>query len=201
MSEKRGIQFVLTTAIGGVVFLIPVVVLVVVIAKAIGFMMVVAKPMADWLPVDTIGGVALANVIAGVALVLVCFLAGLLARHALASAFVGQLESKVLVNVPGYLMVKSLVSGFDESRIAGLKPVALQLGTAERVGYEIEKLPDGRSMVFIPSPPNPFSGITQVLPPDQVTYLDVSLKQIMEVTENFGHGVHEILAKKKQADA
>jgi uncharacterized membrane protein len=201
MSEKRGIQFVLTTAIGGVVFLIPVVVLVVVIAKAIGFMMVVAKPMADWLPVDTIGGVALANVIAGVALVLVCFLAGLLARHALASAFVGQLESKVLVNVPGYLMVKSLVSGFDESRIAGLKPVALQLGTAERVGYEIEKLPDGRSMVFIPSPPNPFSGITQVLPPEQVTYLDVSLKQIMEVTENFGHGVHEILAKKKQADA
>lgn len=201
MSEKRGIQFVLTTAIGGVVFLIPVVVLVVVIAKAIGFMMVVAKPMADWLPVDTIGGVALANVIAGVALVLVCFLAGLLARHALASAFVGQLESKVLVNVPGYLMVKSLVSGFDESRIAGLKPVALQLGTAERVGYEIEKLPDGRSMVFIPSPPNPFSGITQVLPPEQVTYLDVSLKQIMEVTENFGHGVHEVLAKKKQADA
>lgn len=201
MSEKRGIQFVLTTAIGGVVFLIPVVVLVVVIAKAIGFMMVVAKPMADWLPVDTIGGVALANVIAGVALVLVCFLAGLLARHALASAFVGQLESKVLVNVPGYLMVKSLVSGFDESRIAGLKPVALQLGTAERVGYEIEKLPDGRSMVFIPSPPNPFSGITQVLPPDQVTYLDVSIKQIVEVTENFGHGVHEVLAKKKQADA
>lgn len=201
MNEKRGIQFILTTVIGGVVFLIPVVVLVVVIAKAIGFMMVVAKPMADWLPVDTIGGVALANIIAGVALVLVCFLAGLLARHALASAFVGQLESKVLVNVPGYLMVKSLVSGFDESRIAGLKPVALQLGTAERVGYEIEKLPDGRSMVFIPSPPNPFSGITQVLPPDQVTYLEVPIKQIMEVTENFGHGVHEILAKKKQPDS
>lgn len=201
MNEKRGIQFILTTVIGGVVFLIPVVVLVVVIAKAIGFMMVVAKPMADWLPVDTIGGVALANIIAGVALVLVCFLAGLLARHALASAFVGQLESKVLVNVPGYLMVKSLVSGFDESRIAGLKPVALQLGTAERVGYEIEKLPDGRSMVFIPSPPNPFSGITQVLPPDQVTYLEVPIKQIMEVTENFGHGVHEILAKKRQPDS
>ena len=201
MNEKRGIQFILTTVIGGVVFLIPVVVLVVVIAKAIGFMMVVAKPMADWLPVDTIGGVALANIIAGVALVLVCFLAGLLARHALASAFVGQLESKVLVNVPGYLMVKSLVSGFDESRIAGLKPVALQLGTAERVGYEIEKLPDGRSMVFIPSPPNPFSGITQVLPPDQVTYLEVPIKQIMEVTENFGHGMHEILTKKKQPDS
>ena len=200
MSEKSGIRFISSTVIGGVLFLIPVVVLVVVITKAIDFMMVVAEPMADWLPVDTIGGVALANIIAGVALVLVCFLAGLLARHALASAFVSKLESKVLVNVPGYLMIKSLVNGFDESKVAGLKPVALQFGTAERVGYEIEKLPDGRSMVFIPSPPNPFSGITQVLPPDQVTYLDVSLKEIMEVTENFGHGVHKILARKKQAE-
>ena len=200
MSEKQGIRFILTTVIGGVVFLIPVVVLVVVITKAIGFMMLVAQPMADWLPVDTVGGVALANIIAILILVLICFLAGLLARHALASTVVGQLESRVLVKLPGYLMIKSLVSGFDESQVAGLKPVALQLGTAERVGFEIEKLPDGRSTVFIPSQPNPFSGITQVLPPEQVSYLDVSVKQIIEVTENFGHGVHDVLARKKHTE-
>jgi len=200
MSDKNFTRFLITTSIGGVFFLIPVVILGVTLAKAVGFMRTVAEPMAGWLPIDTIGGVALANIIAAVAVVLVCFIAGLIARHALASAFVDRLESKVLANVPGYLMLKSLVAGFDESKVAGLKPVALQLGTAERVGYEIEKLPDGRSMIFIPSPPNPFSGITQVLPPEQVTYLDVSLKDVMEVTENFGHGVHRILAKKKQAD-
>jgi len=200
MSDKKFSNFLITTTIGGVFFLIPVVILGVVLAKAVGIMMAVAEPMADWLPIDTIGGIALANIIAATALVLVCFISGLVARHALASAFVDRLESKVLVNVPGYLMLKSLVSGFDENKMAGLKPVALQLGTAERVGYEIEKLPDGRSMVFIPSPPNPFSGITQVLPPEQVTYLDVSLKDVMEVTENFGHGVQKILAKKKQTD-
>ena len=201
MSDKKFSNFLITTTIGGVFFLIPLVILGVVLAKAVTFMMAVAQPMADWLPVDTIGGVALANIIAVLALVLLCFLAGLLARHALASAFVERLESKVLVNVPGYLMIKSLVSGFDESKVAGLKPVALQLGTAERVGFEIEKLPDGRSMVFIPSPPNPFSGITQVLPPDQVCYLDVPIKQVMEVTENFGHGTHELLAKKIESDS
>lgn len=201
MSEKRGVQFILTTVIGGVVFLVPVVVLVVVVTKAIGFMLKVAQPMSDWLPVDTIGGVAIANIFAVVALVLACFLAGLLARHALASALVRQLESKVLVKLPGYMMIKSLVSGFDEKQMGGLKPVALQLGTAERVGFEIEKLPDDRSMVFIPSPPTPFTGITQVLPPEQVTYLDVSVNDIIGVTENFGHGVHEILAKKKPSSS
>jgi uncharacterized membrane protein len=194
MSEKeKGVRFILTTLIGGVVFLVPVVILGVVIIKAAGFMMVIAEPLADWFPVDSIGGVALANIIALLAVIVVCFLAGLLARHALASNIVEQLESKVLVNVPGYMMVKNLVSGFDESKAAGLKPVALQLGTAERLGFEIQKLPDGRSMVFIPSSPSPFSGITQLLPPEQVTYLDVPVTKIIEVTENFGHGIDKLL--------
>ena len=63
-SKKGGIHFFKTTAIGGLVFLVPVVVLLVVLAKAAGLMMMVAEPMAMWLPIDAIGGVALANVIA-----------------------------------------------------------------------------------------------------------------------------------------
>lgn len=199
MSENSAVRFGLTTLIGGVVFLVPLVILVVVVAKAAELMMLVAQPLAAWLPVDSIGGVALANLIVIVGLVLVCFIAGLVARHALAGAFIEKIESRVLINLPGYAMVRSLLRGFDQRRTEGLRPVAVQLGSAERVGYEIELLPDGRSMVFIPSPPNPFSGITQVLPPEQVTYLDVSLKEVMEVTENFGHGVHKILARKQQA--
>jgi hypothetical protein len=126
-----------------------------------------------------------------------CFLAGLLARHALAGKFVQRVES-VLVNVPGYMMVKNLVSGFDPSSVEGLKPIVLQLGTAERFGFEIQKLPDGRSMVFLPGSPNAFSGITQVLPPDQVTYLDIPVSRIIEVSENFGHGADELLRQKSQ---
>ena len=67
---------------------------------------------------------------------------------------------------------------------------------AERIGFEIQKLADGRSMVFIPSVPNAFSGITQILPADQVTYLDAPLTQIMEFVERYGHGVDGLLATK-----
>ena len=51
-------------------------------------------------------------------------------------------------------------------------------------------------MVFIPSVPNAFSGITQILPADQVTYLDVPVTQIMELAEKYGSGVDELLANK-----
>lgn len=198
MSDRKKVHFFMTTAIGGVLFLIPLVVLGVVLFKAAGFMMIIAEPLAAVLPVDSIGGVALANIIALLCVIVLCFLAGLVARHALAGAFVGKLD-KVLVSVPGYMMVKNLVSGFDPNSVDGLKPVALQLGTAERFGFEIQKLPDGRSMVFIPSTPSPFSGITQVLPAEQITYLNIPVTKIIELTENFGHGAAAILAEKSQA--
>jgi uncharacterized membrane protein len=196
VKDKKGVKFILTTVIGGVLFLVPVVFLGVMLSKAAGFMMVIAQPLAAWIPVETIGGIALANLIAIVAVILLCFLAGLVARHALAGKLVKTLESKVMMKIPGYSMVKGIAGGFDASEKEGLKPVALQLGTAERVGFEMQKLPDGRSVIYIPSAPSPWSGITQVLPADQVTYLNVPVTKIIEITESYGHGVGELLSSR-----
>ena len=196
MKDNKGVKFVTTTVIGGLLFLVPVGFLGFVLYKAFGFMLIIAQPMADWIPVDTIGGVALANLIAVVAIIIVCFFAGLIARNALATGIVKKLESRVLMKIPGYTIVKGIKGGFDTEETQHFKPVALALGSAERVGFEIQKLADGRSMVFIPSVPNALSGITQILPPDQVTYLDAPLTQIMEFVERYGHGADELLATK-----
>ena len=104
------------------------------------------------------------------------------------------------MKIPGYTLVKGLKGGLDKDETHPLKPVVLTLGTAERIGFEVQKLPDGRSMVFFPSVPNPFSGITQILPADQVTYLDVSIANVIDLSENYGFGVDELLAKKISAD-
>ena len=51
-------------------------------------------------------------------------------------------------------------------------------------------------MIFIPSVPNTWSGITQILPADQVTYLDVPATQIIEFVERYGYDVDLLLDKK-----
>ena len=196
MTNNKGIQFITTTIIGGLLFMVPVAFLGFALTKAVGFMMIIAEPMADFIPVDSVGGVALANLIAIVAVIIVSFFAGLIARNALASGFIKGLESKFLMRIPGYSIVKGIKGGFDKDETNHFKPVALALGSAERVGFEIQKLPDGRSMVFIPSVPNSFSGITQVLPADQITYLDIPMTAIMELSERYGHGVDKLLATK-----
>ena len=52
-------NFLKTTVIGGLLFLVPLVVLGLVVAKAISVMLVVAEPMAAIFPLDSIGGLAL----------------------------------------------------------------------------------------------------------------------------------------------
>lgn len=186
------LDFFVTTLIGGAVFLVPIGMLVWIGYQAVLIMLKVAEPLARFIPVDTVGGVALANLIALAAVIALCFVAGLIARHTIAGPMVKKLDS-VLINVPGYSIIRGIKSGFDTEEHEKMRPVALQLGSAERIGLEIERLSDGRSMVYIPSSPSTWSGITQILPADQVTYLEIPVTKVVELTEKFGHGVEDLL--------
>ena len=48
-------KFIKTTIIGGLVFMVPVVIVVVIAGKALEIMMLVAKPLGNLIPVDSIG--------------------------------------------------------------------------------------------------------------------------------------------------
>ncbi len=191
-SKKGGIHFFKTTVIGGLVFLVPVVVLVIILAKAAGLMMMVAEPMAAWVSVEAIGGVALANIIAIVAVVLICFISGLVARAAFLRAIVGGLESKVLSKVPGYVIIKGMLSGLQEDDTHKLIPVLATFGGAARVGLEIERLDDGWVVVMVPRSPNPWSGEVYIMAPEMVKCLDLPVTAYMENIERFGQGTNEM---------
>jgi len=194
-SSKGGIQFFKTTILGGLVFLVPLVVFIVVLAKAAGLMMAVAEPMAEWIPVQSIGGVALANVIALLAVVLLCFVAGLVARAAILRATVAGLESKVLSKVPGYVIIKGMLSGLQQDDAHRLNPVLVQFSDSARIGLEIERLDDGRVVVMTPNYPNPWSGKVTIMSPDQVRRLDLPMTDYMENVERFGQGTNEMLSR------
>jgi len=200
-SNRGGIHFFKTTVIGGLVFLVPIVVLIVILTKAIGLMMMVAEPMAGFIPVDSIAGVALANIIAIFAVVLVCFVAGLVARRALVRTTVESLETKVLSKVPGYVIVKGMLSGLHDDERYQLKPVFATMGSSTRIGLEIERLQDGRVVVFTPGAPNPWSGIVHILGAEQVQHLDVPITGYVENVERFGQGTNELLYPPSQPDA
>ena len=71
-------SFLKATLVGGLMFLVPVVLLAVVLRHALQFAGKVAMPIAKLLPISHFGGVAVATLIAAAILLLIAFLAGLL---------------------------------------------------------------------------------------------------------------------------
>jgi uncharacterized membrane protein len=194
MSEERGkIHFFKTTIIGGVLFLVPVGVLVIVLAKVIELMLLVAEPLADFVPIDTVAGVAVANILAAVILVLICFIAGLIARRALIRTTVERIEDAFLSKLPGYVLIKGILSGLKEDDTDRLHVVAARFHDSARIGLEIERLNDGRVVVMTPSSPNPWSGPVHIMEADRVRRLDLPMPTYMENVERFGQGTNQLL--------
>lgn len=188
-------NFLKTTVIGGVVFLVPLVVLALVIGEAIGIMRAVAEPMARFLPVESVAGVALANVLAAVLLVLVCFLGGLLARTRPARRLADTAESAVLNRIPGYSLVKGFTSSLGPDPSAELKPVLVSLGGSARVGLEVERVGDDRVAVYFPGSPNAWSGIVQIVADDQVKLIRAPMTSVIDHAEQLGRGTRDLLRK------
>jgi len=140
----------ITTLIGGAVFLIPFVIALLVVEKAIGIMKVIAQPLARWIAVDTDAGIALANFIALLSVIIICFLAGLFARGAWVRKTFSSWESSFLMKIPGYALIKGVKDVFDPDTNGNIRAALLQLGDVQRIGYEIERISENRSVVFLP---------------------------------------------------
>lgn len=201
MSTQRGrIHFLKTTVIGGLVFLVPVVATLFILTEAANLMLVVAQPLAKFIPVDSIAGVAVANIVAALAVVLVCFLAGLVARRAMVRSTVDTVEKKVLSKIPGYIMLRGMLSGFEETDDHRLYPVLATLASSARVGLEIDRLSDGRVVVMIPTSPNPWSGMVHILDEERVQRLDLPMAAFVENVERFGRGTEELLMAARSSE-
>ncbi len=99
-------QFLRTTLIGGVLFLLPLVFVVVILGKAFHIMKSVAVQIDKLIPVETLAGYPSADVMAVAILLLSCFLAGLAARSQRGQALQTKLDDTLLQVIPGYAWIK-----------------------------------------------------------------------------------------------
>lgn len=182
-------QFIKTTILGGVIFLIPVVIVFVVLGKAYQIMMLVAEPMSRWIPIDEVGGIALANILALLAIVSFCFLFGLFARSVPAKKVYRKLDA-VLSSVPGYAFVKGFADSMTRSdeQAKSFIPVIARFDDNAQISFEIERTPDGNVVVYLPGAPNPWSGTVVYLESSRVQKLDMSVSEAIKSIQALGRG-------------
>ena len=188
-------KFLKTTLTGGIVFLLPVSVLLLILGKMHEVMVKLAAPLARWLPVDTVAGIAKADLLAIIAVVVLCFVAGLLSRSRLASRLVESLESRVLHSIPGYAFIKGLTGGLaggnDEDN---LSPVLARFDDAWQVAFRVEDLSDGRVVLFVPGAPDPWSGSIVIMSEGRVQSLDHTMAAVVRNLRALGRRSSELLS-------
>ena len=187
------LKFLRTTVMGGILFLVPIVIFIVFIEKALKIAHKLSAPIAAHLSIASFSATVIVELIAIIILVFFCFIAGLAAKTAGAKRFSQSLEFNVLEKIPAYALLKtkthSLLKPEDADNIV---PVTVRFDDFWQIAYEIERLKDGRVVIFLPGSPDPWSGSMSVVTADRIKPLDLPIKSVAILLKKLGKGTTDI---------
>jgi uncharacterized membrane protein len=189
-------EFLKTTIFGGLVFLVPVILIILVLRHALEFAGKLAKPIATAMPDVGLGHAALASLIAILILVALAFAAGLVARTDTGKRITKWFEESLLGGLPQYQMAKTVAEGFAqvEGDAATMKPVLVLIDEGWQIAYHLEDLQDGWVSVFVPQSPTPMSGNVMFVDRARVRPLPIAMKEAVLLVKRLGIGAGGVLA-------
>lgn len=169
-------RFVRTTVLGGLFFLIPIVVLGIVIAKALEYTNKFLRILTSQILAASELSATGATVMSIVVVALACFFAGLLARTVTAQKLVKVLEDSILSHIPGYEYLKQEgASALGLTEIGELPVVFVPMEGGWQLGVQTDTLSNGLVSIFVPGAPNPHSGAVFFFSADTVRPAGIKL--------------------------
>ena len=191
---KKSIHMLRMTIVGGVLFLAPFVLLIMILGKAHQFIKVVIIPLAERIPMASAIGLESPRGLAAVILLFMCFLAGLFSKTSPAKKLVRWLETALLSNLPGYSFMKNLgeeVAGTSSTQ--GYEVVLVRFDDAWQIGFLVERIPGARVVVYIPDAPRPWTGGVFIFDEGRIEPLGASSFATVRCLQNLGKGIGDIV--------
>lgn len=189
------LRFLKTLIVGGLLFLFPLVFVTFVVGKAFALVFRVTQPLVDRVvPAHTAADVAIIDAVAVIALLSGCLVAGLVAQSRLGRSIYAAFDANLASLIPGYAILKArLGDAVGDAARKDLKTVAIRLDDCTQLALEIERLPDGRVVAFLPGAPDPWSGSSVIVDADRVTPLGADVLSLARVMKDLGHGTSAVL--------
>ncbi|MDH4023232.1 MAG: hypothetical protein OEV14_08905, partial [Gammaproteobacteria bacterium] len=159
--------------------------------KAFSGLLAFVAPVTAQVP----AGAQFREIIAILIILAACFIAGIVVRTGPGARGIRQLQSRVLEKIPGYKLLRSLITRLSGDETAqGFIPVLAEIEDALVPALIVEELADGECVVLVPSVPTPVAGALYILPAARVHRIDVPLAQIFTVYSKWGEGAGELVA-------
>ena len=185
------------TIVGGALFMVPFVILIIVLHKALGFLRQIVLPLAEKIPITSIVGFETPWVFALFLMICLFFVAGLFAKTSQAKDLVRWLETVLLSNLPGYSFMKNLgdeMSG--ESPTEVYQSVLVRLDDCFLIAFLVERIAGGYVVVFVPGSPSPWSGDVLIFEEDRVTLIAEGTTSAIKCLQKLGAGSGKLVADK-----
>jgi len=193
---SRSLKPFTTTLIGGVVFLLPLLVVLTVLGQGLALAAKVVQPLAKHFPGHEIGGVAIASLFALALLLALCYGAGRMARAAFGRKLSESFENKLHALYPRYTVIKGMTQAMGGSAVEEqLKTVLVTFDDHQLLAMEVERLADGRVVVFLPGAPDPWSGSVVLVTPERVARMTAEIGELHRALKGVGRGCAALLAK------
>lgn len=188
-------NFLRTTILGGVIVILPAIILAFAFRWLFGFVGNAIKPLTN-LVVDNLTlpdqiDEFIATLIVLSVIVLACFLVGLFVRTRLGQMIYNSVEASLLAKAPGYKMIKETVNQFlgkKESPFSSVALVRIFENDTKVTAFITDRHDDGTITVFVPTGPNPTSGFIYHLNRKYVHPVDVSVEDAMRSVISCGAG-------------
>ena len=194
LSMKTFRSLIKSTALGGIVFLLPMVLLVVVFGKAFNIVKNVSMPLAGLISAEKFAGYVVADLLALTVLLLISLLAGHLARSPMFDDFYRKIDAIILQVIPGYSWIRGMTGSLSDSEAqSSFKSVAVVQDDVVQIGYEVERLSGGWVAVFLPGAPNSRSGIVAYFTEDRILPLDTGFGGISGCLKTLGLGSSQVI--------
>ncbi|WP_372798705.1 DUF502 domain-containing protein [Pontiella sp.] len=193
-------NFLRTTIIGGVIVILPTIILVFAFRWLFGLVSKGIEPLTD-LVINNIDlpdryNEAIATAIVISVIVLGCFLVGLFVRTRLGQIMFHGFENSVLSKAPGYKVVKETVNQFvgrKESPFSSVALVRIFQNDVKVTAFITDRHDDGTVTVFVPTGPNPTTGFIYHLNKQYVHPVDVTVEDAMRSVISCGAGSEKLI--------
>ena len=191
-------QFLRETIKGGIFFVIPLTVILVILAKAHAVLKELTAPIASLLP-NNILGINGGFLIALCSLILVCFLGGLFVKSERVKHRISAIEDNFLSRIPGYSFIKAVASDTLEDGKNPMQAVMVPDDKAYGFGLIIERS-GSLCTIYIPGAPNASSGEVKLFDIKDVVLIDVKAKDVLTSLSRLGKGGNQWLLNAQNRD-
>ena len=193
--------FFRTTLIGGVIVILPTIILVFAFKWLFGMVSNGIKPLTDLVVnTDTLPDrydQLIAPIIVLTVIVTGCFFVGLFVRTRIGQWVYTGLEGSLLSRAPGYKMVKETVNQFlgkKESPFSSVALVQIFENDTKVTAFITDRHDDGTITVFVPTGPNPTSGFIYHLNEKYVHPVEISVEDAMRSVISCGAGSEKLVS-------